>query len=95
MKAKYGIQDEDVYNFDETGFMMGQITSTMVVTGADRSGKRKKVQPGNRDPGCLFGRLVCPAIYSGKGRLPPRQLVLRQHSPTRLGNQAYLEWMDR
>ena len=49
MKAKYGIQDEDIYNFDETGFMMGQIASTMVVTGTDRNGKRKKVQPGNRE----------------------------------------------
>ena len=49
IKAKYGIQDKDVYNFDETGFMMGQITSMMVVTGADRNGKRKKVQPENRE----------------------------------------------
>ena len=32
-KAKYGIQDEDSYNFDETGFMMGQITTGAVVTG--------------------------------------------------------------
>jgi hypothetical protein len=24
-KAKYGICDEDVYNFDEAGFMMGKI----------------------------------------------------------------------
>jgi hypothetical protein len=23
MKAKYGIQDEDTYNFDETGFIIG------------------------------------------------------------------------
>jgi hypothetical protein len=23
VKAKYGIQDEDIYNFDETGFTMG------------------------------------------------------------------------
>ena len=47
--AKYGIQVEDIYNFDETGFMMGQIASTIIVTGADRNGKRKKVQPGNRE----------------------------------------------
>jgi hypothetical protein len=26
-KAKYGILDEDVYNFDEAGFMMGKITT--------------------------------------------------------------------
>jgi RecB family endonuclease NucS len=23
IKAKYGIQDEDIYNFDETGFIIG------------------------------------------------------------------------
>jgi hypothetical protein len=26
-KAKYGICDKDVYNFDEAGFMMGKITT--------------------------------------------------------------------
>ncbi|KAJ3454583.1 hypothetical protein MRS44_013183 [Fusarium solani] len=30
--AKYGIQLADIYNFDETGFMMGLIASGMVVT---------------------------------------------------------------
>ena len=43
MRAKYGILDEDLYNFDETGFMIGQITALIVVTGADRDGKRKKI----------------------------------------------------
>ncbi|KAK8092163.1 uncharacterized protein PG998_015176 [Apiospora kogelbergensis] len=49
IKAKYGIVDEDMYNFDETGFMMGMIGSTLVVTRADRHGKAKSVQPGNRE----------------------------------------------
>lgn len=49
MKAKYGIIDADFYNFDETGFMMGVISSSMVVTGAERRGKVKTVQPGNRE----------------------------------------------
>jgi hypothetical protein len=40
-KAKYGIFDEDTYNFDETGFMMGVITPTMVVTTSDGCGKAK------------------------------------------------------
>ena len=43
MMAKYGIQEEDLYNFDETGFMMGMITASMVVTRADRRGKAKSV----------------------------------------------------
>jgi hypothetical protein len=49
MRAKYGIQDADLYNFDETGFMMGMITATMVVTRAERRGRAKTVQPGNRE----------------------------------------------
>lgn len=49
MMAKYGIQEEDLYNFDETGFMMGMITAAMVVTRADRRGKAKSVQPGNQE----------------------------------------------
>ena len=37
MRAKYGIEDSDLYNFDETGFMMGVICSSLlVVTRADR-----------------------------------------------------------
>ena len=36
MKAKYGIQDSDLYNFDETGFIMGVICAFMVITRADR-----------------------------------------------------------
>ena len=47
--AKYGIADADIYNFDETGFMMGQITASMVVTSSDRRGKPKLAQPGNRE----------------------------------------------
>ena len=40
-KAKYGIVDEDTYNFDETGFMMGIIFAGMVVTTLDGRGKAK------------------------------------------------------
>ena len=41
--VKYGVQPEDLYNFDETGFIIGQITSSMVVTRSDRRGKVKSV----------------------------------------------------
>ena len=43
VKAKYGIQDADTYNFDKTGFMMGQITTSMVVTSTERRGRPKIV----------------------------------------------------
>ena len=48
-KTKYGICDEDVYNFDEAGFMMGKITTQLVVTGSERRGRLKAIQPGNRE----------------------------------------------
>jgi hypothetical protein len=49
VRAKYGILDDDVYNFDETGFMMGIIFAGMVVTTSDGRGKAKLAQPGNRE----------------------------------------------
>ncbi|KAJ0127194.1 Uncharacterized protein HZ326_29704 [Fusarium oxysporum f. sp. albedinis] len=47
--AKYGIQLDDMWNFDETGFMMGMIEPGMVVTSSERQEMPKKVQPGNRE----------------------------------------------
>ena len=47
--AKYGINDADIYNFDETGFMMGVISTAMVVTSSEGRVKAKKIQPGNRE----------------------------------------------
>jgi hypothetical protein len=47
--AKYGIDKSDMWNFDETGFMMGVILSAMVVTTSDRQGRAKMKQPGNRE----------------------------------------------
>jgi hypothetical protein len=47
MRAKYGIQDCDFYNFDETSFIMGVICTSMVVTRANRLGHSKVIQPGN------------------------------------------------
>jgi hypothetical protein len=49
MRAKYIVMDCDFYNFDEISFMIGQICPGMVVTRADRRGKAKRVQPGNRE----------------------------------------------
>jgi hypothetical protein len=49
VKAKYGIVDDDIYNFDETGFIMGIIFAGMVVTTSDGRSKAKLAQPGNRE----------------------------------------------
>jgi RecB family endonuclease NucS len=48
-KAKYGILDEDTYNFDESGFVMGMILTGAVVTGPERRGRPKSVQQDNRE----------------------------------------------
>jgi hypothetical protein len=47
--VKYGIDDSNIWNFDETRFMMGVILSAIVVTTLDRQGRAKIKQPGNRE----------------------------------------------
>ncbi|KAL9562867.1 hypothetical protein ACKAV7_013053 [Fusarium commune] len=47
--AKYGIRSDDIWNFDETGFMMGLIMAGMAITGSEMQGRPKAVQPGNRE----------------------------------------------
>ena len=45
--AEYGVVERVIYNFDETGFMMGIITPQSVVTGSERrGGKRNSLQDG-------------------------------------------------
>ena len=43
------MQDCDIWNFDKTGFMIGVISSSIVVIQADRKGRHKRVQPGNKE----------------------------------------------
>jgi hypothetical protein len=43
IQAKYRVVDSDFYNFDETGFIMGQITPGIVVTRADRRSRARGV----------------------------------------------------
>ncbi|CEL00931.1 hypothetical protein ASPCAL00523 [Aspergillus calidoustus] len=49
LREENGIQLEDIYNFDETGFAMGQIATTRVVTRAEILGKPYIIQPGQRE----------------------------------------------
>lgn len=49
-RTKYGIVDDDIYNFDETGFMIGgSHLLAMVVTSSDRHSRASLAQPGNRE----------------------------------------------
>src|SRR5450432_3992596 len=47
--AKYSIEEQDIYNFDEIGFQMGVISTTKVVTSVERSNRPVAIQPGNRE----------------------------------------------
>jgi hypothetical protein len=47
--SKYGIIDHDIYNFDETRFQIGVISTAKVVTGSERRHAPKAVQPENRE----------------------------------------------
>ena len=48
VKAKYGILDDDTYNFNETSFMIGIIYVGIIITSSN-SRKVKLVQPSNRE----------------------------------------------
>jgi DDE superfamily endonuclease/Tc5 transposase-like DNA-binding protein/Psq-like protein len=61
-----GILAEDIYNFDETGFAMGLISSQKVVTRAEYYGRRSILQPGNREWVTAI-EAICADGYS----LPP------------------------
>jgi hypothetical protein len=49
VKAKYGILDDDTYNFDEAGFQIGVISTRLVITGTERRTAPKSLQPGNTE----------------------------------------------
>jgi hypothetical protein len=90
MRAKYGILDEDFYNFDETGFMMGVICSSMVVTRADRRGRGKQLQPGNRE-----WATAIECICSDGFVLPPFLIVQGVHhlAPWYAGTNLPPSWV--
>jgi hypothetical protein len=70
---QYGISHEDIYNFDETGFAMGLIATTKVVTRANMPGKPHLIQPGNRERvttiECVSTGWVLPSCVILKGRV--------------------------
>jgi hypothetical protein len=42
-KSKYGVHENDIHNFDETGFQMGIISLMKVVIGAERRARPELV----------------------------------------------------
>lgn len=74
--AKYGILEEDIYNFDETGFQMGVISTAKVVTAADKA-RTVSIQPGNRGWVTVIESInstgwVLPPLIIFKGKLLQR-----------------------
>jgi hypothetical protein len=65
-QARYGICDDDVYNFDEAGFIMGKSTTQLVLTSSERSVRPKAVQPGNHEWATLIA-----AINAAGWSIPP------------------------
>ena len=46
---QFRIDPDNVYNFDETGFAIGLIATTKVITRSEYYGRRVLLQPGNRE----------------------------------------------
>jgi hypothetical protein len=62
-KAKYGVYDDDVHNFDESGFQMGVIGIMKVVIGLERRVRPDLIQPGDREWVTLI-QSICAARYA-------------------------------
>jgi len=43
MRAKYSINNSNIYNFNETGFMIGVIELSIIVIYKDYEGRRKAI----------------------------------------------------
>jgi hypothetical protein len=43
MKQKYGIVNDDVYNFNKTSFTIGKISAQIVITGSEAAGRKKVI----------------------------------------------------
>lgn len=68
--SKYGIDASDIYNSGETGFKMGVISTSMVVTAAERRAKTKPARPGSR-----AWATVIQGINSQGWAIPPLMIV--------------------
>jgi hypothetical protein len=107
-KAKYGVHDDDVHNFDEAGFQMGVIGSMKVVTGSERRSRPTLTQPGDREwvtviQGiCAAGYAIPPfIIYKGRVHISawyeetsiPRNWKLSVSENGWTNNKLGLEWL--
>ena len=107
--AKYGIVFDDIWNFDETGFLLGHISTTMVVTSSERRSRPKKKQPGNREWATAIECISCAGvaippfiILGGKCHLSswyensplPRDWVIATSPNGWTTNQLGMDWIQ-
>jgi hypothetical protein len=72
--AKYKIADADIYNFNETGFIIDQITASIIVTNSNKRGKPKLAQPGNRK-----WATIIQGVNSQNWTVPPYIIIKGQY----------------
>jgi len=102
------VYNDDVHNFDETGFQMGVIGSMKVITGSERRVKPNLIQPGDREwvtviqSICAAGYAIPPfIIYKGRVRISawyeeasiPRNWKLSVSENGWTKNALDLEWL--
>lgn len=72
---QHSILDEDIYNFDETGFAIGLTANAKVITRSEYYGRRSLLQPRNRE-----WVTVVEAINASGWALPPTVIFkAKQH----------------
>jgi hypothetical protein len=107
-KAKYGVHNDEVHNFDKTGFQMGVIGSMKVVTGSERRTRSDLIQPGDHEwvtgiqSICAAGYATLPfIIYKGHVHISawygeadiPRNWKLSVSKNGWTNNALGLEWL--
>ena len=105
--AKYGILEQDIFNFDEAGFAMGVVATAKVVTSSERKNRPKTTQPGNREWVTIiqginsYGWTIPPLIiFKAKAYLAawykdsdlPRDWVITRSENGWTTNEIGLEW---
>lgn len=66
-----GIDLDDIYKFDETGFAMGLIATATFITRVDYYSRRSLLQPGNR------GWVILIECTSASGFSLPLMIILK------------------
>jgi hypothetical protein len=86
---EYGITNEDIFNFDETGFQMGVITSHTVITGTERRNRPKAIQPGDRE-----WVTVIQGVSAAGWSIPPYVILkAKHHQAAWYSNEIPKDWV--